>query len=411
MNPTESSRTAPWPNGSEASQAAAFDRPGSTAGASRWTEILRESLGQPRGLLAWLALLVTVFSLWAARAFVVPVTVSVVLAVLLWPAVRAAESVLRWRVVAAFGVTLASTLFLVALALPVGSRVADLSRQLPQAVRAAAKDIADIDTRRAVDFHRTRVALVELDRSVARATGTEQASASPKESQGVSIVSGLMTRLREGLIDGARSIAAAVLQGGAIVLLVFFLLCSGPELAGQIARRLDAAWPRLEAGALMARLGREIRGFGRLTLLVNAGVGVAVAALFALIGVEQPLGWGLTAFVLHFVPYAGLALLMVMAFIAIYAAQASLGAALLGAACVAGVGLVVGTVLATWLQGRSTRLDSALLFAGTLFWSLVWGPWGLLLAPLLLVTAHACLTQASRPEPVADPAIVLVEAS
>jgi predicted PurR-regulated permease PerM len=57
----------------------------------------------------------------------------------------------------------------------------------------------------------------------------------------------------------------------------------------------------------------------------------------------------------------------------------------LAAACVAAVGVAVGTAMSVWLQGRVARVDSATVFAGTVFWSVLWGGWGLMLGPLLVV--------------------------
>jgi predicted PurR-regulated permease PerM len=136
---------------------------------------------------------------------------------------------------------------------------------------------------------------------------------------------------------------------------------------------------------LLGEATRQIRLFAGVTMVTNIVIGIGVAAIFALFKVPDAGMWGLTAAVLHFVPYAGLAIVMGLAALEVYVVQASLGAALLAAACVAAMGVAVGTAMSVWLQGRAARVDSATVFAGTVFWSVLWGGWGLMLGPLLVV--------------------------
>jgi predicted PurR-regulated permease PerM len=171
-----------------------------------------------------------------------------------------------------------------------------------------------------------------------------------------------------------------------MALLTFFGLCSAEPLATRLhtACRVFARRPE-HCAPLLAEAARQIRLFAGVTVVTNVVIGLGVAAIFALFRVPDAWNWGLTAAVLHFVPYAGLAIVMALAALEVYVVQASLGAALLAATCVAGVGVAVGTAMSVWLQGRAARVDSATLFAGTVFWSVLWGGWGLMFGPLLVV--------------------------
>jgi predicted PurR-regulated permease PerM len=112
---------------------------------------------------------------------------------------------------------------------------------------------------------------------------------------------------------------------------------------------------------------------------------VGVALGFMSFGVPDAWLWGIAAGTLHFVPYAGLMVMMALAALEVYAAQSSLLAAVLGAGYVGVVGVVVGTAMTVRLQGRAAKVDSALLFRDTLFWAVLWGAWGLVLGPLMVV--------------------------
>jgi len=102
----------------------------------------------------------------------------------------------------------------------------------------------------------------------------------------------------------------------------------------------------------------------------------------------------------------------VLAAIEVYATQMSALAALLAVAYVALVGVAIGSGLAVWLQGRASRVDSAVTFGGTVFFSVLWGGWGLVLGPLLVVTGQAVWRHLARadaaavgssPQAVAEP--------
>ena len=100
---------------------------------------------------------------------------------------------------------------------------------------------------------------------------------------------------------------------------------------------------------------------------------------------------------------------MVLAAVEVYVTQSSALAALLAAVYVAIVGVTIGSGLAVWLQGRASRADSAVTFGGTVFFSVLWGGWGLVLGPLLVVSGQAvwrhvagAQTSVASPVPVAE---------
>jgi predicted PurR-regulated permease PerM len=349
-------------------------------------------------------------ALWMAASFVVPVLMAVLLAVLLWPAVQQVQRWLRLRVLAALVVMAAACALSVAVLAIVLSQLAASVERVPDVLRLAARDVAALAAGsgggHGGTWERTRTALEELDRSVARATGTQRGLAPAGAAQrNPSIVHVMLEWMSATAIGAGKALGRGLLQGGVIALLSFFLLCTGDHLAHRLSVWCDGRpLARGRFSPLVCDTAREMRLFGAVTLVTNAAIAVAVAAGFAAFGVENPMLWGLVAGALHFVPYAGLALLLVLTAVEVYAAQASLVAALVAVAYVAGIGVLLGTALATWLQGRASRVDSALMFGGTVFCSVLWGAWGLVLGPLLVVALHVVWRHAQRRERVAEAA-------
>src|SRR5206468_11133489 len=55
------------------------------------------------------------------------------------------------------------------------------------------------------------------------------------------------------------------------------------------------------------------------------------------------------------------------------------------------VATLVGSVFATWLSARQTRMNTTATFVGLLFFGWIWGLWGILLAiPLLAIVTTTC---------------------
>lgn len=359
---------------------------------------LRDALHQP-ALAGWcLAGLLALALLWVAQPFMVVVVGSVALAVLLWPALRAVESVLRLRVVAAVVVLAAACLSSAGLATVVADHAGRAVAHLPDALRLAARDVGRLQSAGAVTVQRTRSALLELDRNVARVTGTDPLPPAPAaKSEPRSLVGVVVARSTEWMAALLQVGSRLALTVGAIVLLGFFLLCSGDRLAARLSLWVDGR--RIANGRfspLVSDLALEVRRFGAVTLATNVLIGAAVGAGAAIFDIGAPLQWAVVAGMLHVVPYAGLLLTMVLVAVEVYVHSASATTALAAFGYVAAVGLVVGQISAVWLQGRASRIDSALMFGGTLFFAMLWGGWGLVLGPLLVVVVRAAVPHLRR---------------
>jgi len=52
---------------------------------------------------------------------------------------------------------------------------------------------------------------------------------------------------------------------------------------------------------------------------------------------------------------------------------------------------LVATLLSTWLQSRTSRMNQVAIFVGIMFWGWLWGLWGLFLgAPIVVIVKVIC---------------------
>lgn len=345
----------------------------------------RAGLRRPATALWTLTALALLTALWAGRSFVVTLLVAITMAVLLWPAMVAVQRHLRSRTASALLVVLLAAGLTVGAGGVVATQISTAAQRTPEVLRLAARDVASLGSAGAATVQRTRYALKELDRSVARVTGTATETGAAAVQKG-SLVAEAVETMTAWLALAARTAAELALQAAVMAMLTFFLLCSGDRLAAGVSAWCDdRPQVRGRVAPLVSDLARQMRLYGGVTLATNLAIGVAVALVLLPFGVAQPWWWGALAAALHFVPYAGLAVLMLMASAEVYVLQASWVAAATVVVVIACVGFVIGTGMAAWLQGRASRVDSAIVFAGTVFFSVLWGGWGLVLGPLLVV--------------------------
>jgi predicted PurR-regulated permease PerM len=135
--------------------------------------------------------------------------------------------------------------------------------------------------------------------------------------------------------------------------------------------------------------------------MTSAIVGVVTwGALWAL-GLQQAALWGLLAGIFNSIPYYGPLLVTGGLSVVGFLQFGTIGMT----AVVAGVSLVIttleGSILTPRLMGRAAQMNTVAVFAGLLFWSWVWGIWGMLLAVPMMMVLKAVCDRIERLEPIA----------
>ena len=89
--------------------------------------------------------------------------------------------------------------------------------------------------------------------------------------------------------------------------------------------------------------------------------------------------------------YLGAAALATATGLAAFVQIGTLSSALLVIGLVLAIAGALGIGLQTWLMGRAARMNTPAVFIALLFWGMLWGAWGLLLAvPITLLVKTAC---------------------
>jgi predicted PurR-regulated permease PerM len=354
----------------------------------------RERASAAANLMATMAVIAM---LWWGQRFLIPLTAGLMLVMLVTPVSVWIERKLRSRA-AATVLTLTLVMgTLAAGAAAFGGQLIRVAERAPEMISMAAQQLAERDPATDSVLIRARDALQELDRAADRvmaaktptttrrrvaSTATAASSTAPNNN----ITAGATVALRETAVTGSSALIAFASNLSIIFFIAFFVLLGGRQLS----ERFLGLWghhPEVHARAQSALIesARQIRIYAGVLLITNTLIGASVCVVFSLAGLPDAVGWGVTAAVLHVVPYLGMALLTGLGAGETFLAHGTLGSALGMAAFLVTMSTVIGTMVAAWLQGRAAKMNAAAVFIGLVFWGALWGIWGLFLGPALVV--------------------------
>jgi predicted PurR-regulated permease PerM len=186
--------------------------------------------------------------------------------------------------------------------------------------------------------------------------------------------------LREALIP----LTVPIGMAGMVLIFTIFILIKQEDLRNRLLRLAGVAQLHAMTLALDDAAHRISRYLG-LQILVNACYGVCFGAGLFLFGIPNAALWGVIAGILRIVPYAGALTAAIFPFILALAVFNSWGPPLLVVLLYVLLELVTANLVEPWLYGAHTGISSLALLVTTVFWTLLWGWAGLILAIPLTV--------------------------
>jgi predicted PurR-regulated permease PerM len=140
------------------------------------------------------------------------------------------------------------------------------------------------------------------------------------------------------------------------------------------------------------------RYFATVTV-INLTLGIATTATMYWLGMPNPLLWGVVAFVLNYIPYAGSAATLALLTVVAVVSFDGLGKALAVAGCYLVLTTVEGQVAQPILVGRRLDVSPLVVFLSLWFGGWLWGIAGVALAVPLLVATKALRLELGASEP------------
>ncbi|MGI9040209.1 MAG: AI-2E family transporter [Gemmatimonadales bacterium] len=321
--------------------------------------------------LVGLFILAVLYTLHFAQAFILPIVLAILLDFLLSPVVRALRRI-------GLPEPLGAAILVIALLAVLGYGVYRLAGPAAAWVARAPESIATVKQR----LRSSGGAMEQVTRA---AEEVEQATDLDDSTPEVQIKG---PSLSKQLFGGTAAFASAATV---VIFLTYFLLAVGDLFL----QKMVTVLPQFKDKKTAVRIARETEAQISIYLftatLINVGVGVAVGVGLALLGMPNPVLWGVVAGVLNFVPYLGATAMTVILGLAALLTFEDTTQALLVPAVPIVVNMIEGNFLTPMIQGKRMRMNTVALFIGLVFWWYLWGiPGAILAVPMMAAMKIMC---------------------
>jgi predicted PurR-regulated permease PerM len=188
-----------------------------------------------------------------------------------------------------------------------------------------------------------------------------------------------------GAWRGIEILAAPIAQTALTFLFTLFLMMQYKDLRDRIVRVFGTD-NMSETTAAMSDAGDRLSALFAGQAILNASFGTFVGCILMIVGVPNAPLWGCVAFIMRFVPYIGSYVAAIPPLLLAAAVDPGWTMTICTLAVFAIGEPVMGQVIEPFFLGKRAGLSPFAMVLATSFWTLIWGPIGLVLAtPLTLV--------------------------
>jgi AI-2 transport protein TqsA len=187
---------------------------------------------------------------------------------------------------------------------------------------------------------------------------------------------GMLQQSARGFATGLISGIMSVLSNGLLVVIFMIFMLAGKSS------------PAAAPGSFREQVERGIKQYILTKVLVSATTGILVGLTLQLLGVELAMVFGLLAFLLNFIPSIGSVVSTLLPLpVVLLSPSLSVTEMVLAIAIPGGIQFAVGSVIEPRIMGRSLDLHPVVVLLGLIFFGMIWGIIGMILAtPIVAVT-------------------------
>jgi predicted PurR-regulated permease PerM len=193
-------------------------------------------------------------------------------------------------------------------------------------------------------------------------------------------------------------IASAVL----LSILLYFLLVYDQVFIAKLVKLLPTLSDKKTAVSIAHDIESQVSRYLFTITAINACLGLAVGTTVGLLGLRNPVMWGVMVALLNFVPYLGALTGTICMTIGAVLSFDSLGYALIFPAVYLAFGTLEGSFITPWIMGRSLTLNPVIILLSLIFWGWMWGIVGIILAVPILAAFKIFCAHIEPIEPLAE---------
>ena len=347
-----------------------------------------------------LTTLAVIFALDWAQNFVITLLLGILLSYTLNPVVKWLEYIKIPRMVGSSIVILTLILSIGFAGFTLRGQVQSIIAQLPE---VTTKLTAAFETKRGeplTDMQKVQIAASQVETATNSVTN---AVTTKKNSTMHVVIDDHKFKIGDFLWRGSLGVFGFVGEAITMAFLAYFLLLSGDTFKRKLVHLTGPSLSRKKITVhILEDINNSIQRYMFMLLITNVMVGLSMWVLFRMIGLENAGAWAVFAGFLHVVPYFGPVVTAGATGIAAYMQFGSASMAVLVAGATMLVATIVGVFLTTWMTGRIAKMNSAAVFISLLFFTWLWGVWGMLLGIPIIVIIKVICVHIEHLQPVAE---------
>jgi predicted PurR-regulated permease PerM len=335
---------------------------------------------------AMITAVLVIAALYLAKVVFLPLAFAILFAFLLAPLVSSLERIRLPRTLAVLLVIAAFAALLGCVGWLAGSELIQMAGDLP-------KYQGNIDGKLALVYHQKNKAFSRAEAEVERLSNRfEQivpGSDGHEGGPGNAAASQQPIRVQEvksstPRLDQAGGILDPLITAFLTAVFTFFVLLRREDLRDRLIGLTGHGHVNVTTLAMMDASARISRYF-QLQLAVNATYGAIIVLALYLIGVPHFVLFGALASILRFIPYIGAPIAALLPTVLAFAVFHGWRQGLLVMAVFFSLEVVTANYAEPHLYGKQTGLSSLAILVAAAFWTLIWGPVGLVLSVPLTV--------------------------
>jgi predicted PurR-regulated permease PerM len=199
-------------------------------------------------------------------------------------------------------------------------------------------------------------------------------------------------KIGDFLWRGSLGVFGFIAEATTMIFLAYFLLLSGDNFKRKLVKITGPSLSRKKITVnILVDISSSIQRYMFMLVITNVIVGIVSWVAFRALGLENAGAWAVAAGFMHIVPYFGPVVTAAVTAMAAYMQFDSFVMALLVAGASIVIATIVGVFVTTWMTGRIAKMNSAAVFTSLIFFSWLWGLWGMLLGiPVIFILKVIC---------------------
>jgi predicted PurR-regulated permease PerM len=326
--------------------------------------------------------------LFLAKPVVVPLALAILFSFLLSPLVTLLERIRLPRVLAIMVVIMAAGLVVGTISWTVFNQLVSVTDHMADFTYNINRKVDALKPAKSTSFSRAEEELDRLGQQISTLTLDTGADSAQHEKKQLGASADRPISVQEvgksDRLDTIHGVLGAMVSVFLVFVFTFFMLLQREDLRNRLIRLTGRGHLNLMTQA-MDDAGHRVSRYLGLQLLVNTCYGTVIFAALYFLALPHALLWGALAGILRFIPYIGAstaALLPTVFSIAVYTGWTP---TLLIMAVFFCMELLTANFIEPHVYGKQTGLSPLAILVAAVFWTLIWGPIGLILSVPLTV--------------------------